>query len=249
MNKLKSTIVSEIEDYRILLRNVPALTMVFFVLSVVFMNVFAGKELISVEYLALDCGFVLSWMSFLCMDMLTKRFGAKAAIKLSLLSVFINLICCLVFFIESKIGNNWSAFYNYNDPIANNALNDTFGGTWYVLLGSTIAMIIASVVNAIINQAIGNRMKKNNFFAYALRSYVSTAFGQFVDNFVFAMIVSVTFFGWNMTQVIMCSITGATCELLAEVIFSPLGFKACRRWETHGVGQNYIDYMNSQKSA
>lgn len=60
MNKLKSTIVSEIEDYRILLRNVPALTMVFFVLSVVFMNVFAGKELISVEYLALDCGFVLS---------------------------------------------------------------------------------------------------------------------------------------------------------------------------------------------
>lgn len=249
MNKLKSTIVSEIEDYRILLRNVPALTMVFFVLSVVFMNVFAGKELISVEYLALDCGFVLSWMSFLCMDMLTKRFGAKAAIKLSLLSVFINLICCLVFFIESKIGNNWSAFYNYNDPIANDALNDTFGGTWYVLLGSTIAMIIASVVNAIINQAIGNRMRKNNFFAYALRSYVSTAFGQFVDNFVFAMIVSVTFFGWNMTQVIMCSITGATCELLAEVIFSPLGFKACRRWETHGVGQNYIDYMNSQKSA
>ena len=60
MNKLKSTIVNEIEDYRILLRNVPALTMVFFVLSVVFMNVFAGKELISVEYLALDCGFVLS---------------------------------------------------------------------------------------------------------------------------------------------------------------------------------------------
>jgi len=249
MNKLKSTIVSEIEDYKILLRNVPALTMVFFVLSVVFMNVFAGKELISVEYLALDCGFILSWMSFLCMDMLTKRFGAKAAIKLSLLSVFINLICCLVFFIESKIGNNWSVFYNYNDPIANDALNDTFGGTWYVLLGSTIAMIIASVVNAIINQAIGNRMKKNNFFAYALRSYVSTAFGQFVDNFVFAMIVSVTFFGWNMTQVIMCSITGAACELLAEVIFSPLGFKACRRWESYGVGQNYIDYMNSQKSA
>ena len=248
MNKLKSTIVKEIEDYKILLRNVPVLTMVFFVLSVVFMNIFAGKELISVEYLALDCGFVLSWMSFLCMDMLTKRFGARAAIKLSLLSVFINLICCLIFFIESRIGNNWSAYYNYNDPVATNALNDTFGGTWYVLLGSTIAMIIASVVNAIINQAIGNRMKKNDFFAYALRSYVSTAFGQFIDNFVFAMIVSVTFFGWNMAQVIMCSITGAACELLAEVIFSPLGFRACRKWEKLGVGKQYIDYI-SQKSA
>lgn len=248
MFKLKSTIVKEIEDYKILLRNVPVLTMVFFVLSVIFMNIFAGKELLNMQYIALDCGFVLSWMSFLCMDMLTKRFGAKAAIKLSLLSVFINLIACLIFFVESKIGNNWSAYYNYNDTVANNAINDTFGGTWYVLLGSTIAMIIASVVNAIINQAIGNRMKKNDFFAYALRSYVSTAFGQFVDNFVFAMIVSVTFFGWNMTQVIMCSITGAACELLAEVIFAPLGFRACRTWEKLGVGKQYIDYI-SQKSA
>ena len=249
MFKLKSTIVNEIEDYKILLWNVPVLTMVFFVLSVVFMNIFAGKELLSVEYLALDCGFVLSWMSFLCMDMLTKRFGARAAIKLSLLSVFINLICCLIFFIESRIGNSWSAYYNYNDPVANSALNDTFGGTWYVLLGSTIAMIIASVVNAIINQAIGNRMRKNNFFAYALRSYVSTAFGQFVDNFVFAMIVSVTFFGWNMTQVIFCSITGAVAELLAEVIFSPAGYRACRNWEKYGVGQDYLRYIQSQKSA
>lgn len=248
MFKLKQTIANEIEDYKVLLQNVPALTMVFFVLSVIFMNIFAGKELLNMQYLALDCGFVLSWMSFLCMDMLTKRFGARAAIKLSLLSVFINLICCLIFFIESRIGNSWSAYYNYNDPVANNAINDTFGGTWYVLLGSTIAMIIASVVNAIINQAIGNRMKKNDFFAYALRSYVSTAFGQFVDNFVFAMIVSVTFFGWNMTQVIMCSITGAACELLAEVIFSPLGFRACRKWEKLGVGKQYIDYI-SQKSA
>ena len=248
MFKLKQTIANEIEDYKVLLQNVPALTMVFFVLSVIFMNIFAGKELLNMQYLALDCGFVLSWMSFLCMDMLTKRFGARAAIKLSLLSVFINLICCLIFFIESRIGNSWSAYYNYNDPVANNAINDTFGGTWYVLLGSTIAMIIASVVNAIINQAIGNRMKKNDFFAYALRSYVSTAFGQFVDNFVFAMIVSVTFFGWNMTQVIMCSITGAACELLAEVIFSPLGFRACRTWEKLGVGKQYIDYI-SQKSA
>lgn len=247
MFKLKSTIVNEIEDYRVLLQNVPALTMVFFVLSVIFMNIFAGKELLNMQYLALDCGFVLSWMSFLCMDMLTKRFGAKAAIKLSLLSVFTNLIACLIFFVESKIGNNWSAYYNYNDTVANNAINDTFGGTWYVLLGSTIAMIIASVVNAIINQAIGNRMKNNDFFAYALRSYVSTAFGQFVDNFAFAMIVSVTFFGWNMTQVIMCSITGAACELLAEVIFSPLGFRACRKWEKLGVGKQYIDYI-SQKS-
>ena len=239
-------IKDEMNDTRILLRNVPAITMICMVISCIGMNLFAGKELLNVKYLALDCGFLLSWMSFLCMDMLTKRFGAKAAIKLSLLSLGFNLVWCAITFIISNVGNNWSAYYSYNDEIANMALNDTFGGTWYVLLGSTCAMAVASIVNALINASIGRLMKKNNFFAYAMRSYVSTAFGQFVDNFVFAMLVSVTFFGWNMTQVIMCSITGAVCELLAEVVFSPIGFKACMNWEKHGVGQEYLNYSNSQ---
>lgn len=239
-------IKDEMNDTRILLRNVPAITMICMVISCIGMNLFAGKELLNVKYLALDCGFLLSWMSFLCMDMLTKRFGAKAAIKLSLLSLGFNLVWCAITFIISNVGNNWSAYYSYNDEIANMALNDTFGGTWYVLLGSTCAMAVASIVNALINASIGKLMKKNNFFAYAMRSYVSTAFGQFVDNFVFAMLVSVTFFGWNMTQVIMCSITGAVCELLAEVVFSPIGFKACMNWEKHGVGQEYLNYSNSQ---
>lgn len=242
MKYLKQIIANEIEDYRILLRNVPALTMIFFVISVIGMNIFAGKELINVKYLALDCGFLLSWMSFLCMDMLTKRFGAKAAIKLSLLSLGFNLVWCAMTFIISNVGNNWSAFYTYNDEVANLSLNDTFGGTWYVLLGSTCAMAIASIVNTLINASIGNMMSKNNFFSYAVRSYVSTALGQFVDNFVFAMLVSVTFFGWNLTQVVMCSITGAVCELFAEVIFSPIGFKACMRWESSGIGKEYIEY-------
>lgn len=241
-------IKSEIDDYEILLRNVPALTMIFLVLSCVFMNIFAGKELLNIEYLALDCGFLLSWMSFLSMDMLTKRFGAKAAIKLSFLSLGMNLLSCLIFFVISHIGNNWSAYYTYNNDIANSALNDTFGGTWYVLLGSTVAMAIASVVNALINESIGKMLKKNTFVTYAARSYISTAVGQFVDNLVFALIVSVTFFGWNITQVVFCSITGAVAELLAEVIFSPAGYKACRNWEKNGVGQNYLDYIQSQKS-
>ena len=73
MSKIKTIIVNEVKDYKLLLRNAPTVTMIFFVLSVVFMNIFAGKELLNINYLALDCGFLLSWMSFLCMDMLTKR--------------------------------------------------------------------------------------------------------------------------------------------------------------------------------
>lgn len=247
MNKLKQIIVSEVEDYKVLLRNAPTVTMIFFTISVVAMNLLANKELCNVEYLALDCGFLLSWMSFLCMDMLTKRFGAKAAIKLSIFTVGMNLICAGIFFIVSKIGNNWGEFYTFENDITNQALNNTLGGTWYVLLGSMTAFIVSAIVNAILNEGIGKLIKKKSFFEYAMRSYVSTAVGQFVDNFVFASIVSKLFFGWTWKQVVFCSIAGAAAELLSEVVFSPIGFKACKKWKSEGVGQGYIDYCKAKE--
>lgn len=243
MSKIKTIIVNEVKDYKLLLRNAPTVTMIFFVLSVVFMNIFAGKELVNINYLALDCGFLLSWMSFLCMDMLTKRYGAKAAIKLSFFAVAVNLICCGIFFVMSKVGNHWSEFYSTGSELSDAALNNTFGGTWYVLVGSMTAFAIAAIVNAIINVSIGKLVKRKNFFEYAIRSYVSTAFGQFVDNFVFASLVSVVFFGWTWTQVVFCSLVGAGMELLSEVIFSPIGFKVCKRWEAEKVGNQYINVV------
>lgn len=243
MSKIKTIIVNEVKDYKLLLRNAPTVTMIFFVLSVVFMNIFAGKELVNINYLALDCGFLLSWMSFLCMDMLTKRYGAKAAIKLSFFAVAVNLICCGIFFVMSKVGNHWSEFYSTGSELSDAALNNTFGGTWYVLVGSMTAFAIAAIVNAIINVSIGKLVKRKNFFEYAIRSYVSTAFGQFVDNFVFASLVSVVFFGWTWTQVVFCSLVGAGMELLSEVIFSPIGFKVCKRWEAEKVGNQYINVI------
>lgn len=41
-------------------------------------------------------------------------------------------------------------------------------------------------------------------------------------NLIFALIVSHNFFGWTLTQCIMCAFTGAIVELLCEIVFSPL---------------------------
>ena len=247
MNKIKSMIQTQIDDYRVLMRSVPPLVMMFLAISTTLMNLMAQKELLNISWLALDCGFLLSWLSFLCMDMLTKRFGAKAAIQLSLTSVMVSLFVSLVLFVTSVVGNNWSAAYNYeNSDIVNAALNETFGGTWYVIAGSMIAFAVAAIVNAVVNESIGKVTKKNNFGSFALRSYVSTAIGQFVDNFVFATVVSKVFFGWTWQQVFFCSIAGAVAELVSEIIFSPVGFKVCRKWEKHNVGHEYLDYVNSK---
>ena len=102
-------------------------------------------------------------------------------------------------------------------------------------------MLVSSLVNSVSNHLIAKRLKHNNFGSFALRSFSSTALAQFVDNLIFATVVSHVFFGWTWTQVFVCSLTGALMELLCEVVFSPLGYRMARQWEEEKVGQDYID--------
>ena len=228
------------EDYKVLLRSIPASTVTLFIVSVIMMNLLANKELISLPWLALDCGFAVSWVSFLCMDMVCKRFGARASIMVSVMALGINLGVSLVFWLLTLTPGMWGAYYDTGLLEVNNALNATIGGTWYVVLGSSCAMLTSSVVNSLLNQAIGRLEHKNTFGAFALRSYVSTGIAQFVDNLVFAVIVSHTFFGWTWLQVLTCSLTGAVAELLCEVFLSPVGYRVVRGWERENVGELYL---------
>ena len=227
-------------DYKVLLRSIPASTVTLFIVSVIMMNLLANKELISLPWLALDCGFAVSWVSFLCMDMICKRFGARASIMVSVMALGINLGVSLVFWLLTLTPGMWGAYYDTGLLEVNDALNATIGGTWYVVLGSSCAMLTSSVVNSLLNQAIGRLEHKNTFGAFALRSYVSTGIAQFVDNLVFAVIVSHTFFGWTWLQVLTCSLTGAVAELLCEVFLSPMGYRVVRGWERENVGELYL---------
>ncbi|MBD9244781.1 MAG: VUT family protein [Coriobacteriaceae bacterium] len=227
-------------DYKVLLRSIPASTVTLFIVSVIMMNLLANKELISLPWLALDCGFAVSWVSFLCMDMICKRFGARASIMVSVMALGINLGVSLVFWLLTLTPGMWGAYYDTGLLEVNDALNATIGGTWYVVLGSSCAMLTSSVVNSLLNQAIGRLEHKNTFGAFALRSYVSTGIAQFVDNLVFAIIVSHTFFGWTWLQVLTCSLTGAVAELLCEVFLSPVGYRVVRGWERENVGALYL---------
>jgi len=65
MRTLKKILSDSARDYKYLLRNIPSVTIAVFVLSVVCANLMANKELVSFKYVALDCGFVFSWIMFL----------------------------------------------------------------------------------------------------------------------------------------------------------------------------------------
>lgn len=232
----------ELDDYRMLLRSVPSLVISFFFISVILMNLLANKEFISVKYFALDCGFLLSWVSFLCMDMICKRFGARPAAKISILAMLVNLAVCCIFKLISLSPGMWGEYYSTGMTEVNDALNATFGGSWFVVFGSSTAMVAAAITNSFINHTVAKRLRTSGYKAFAARSFVSTGIAQFVDNLVFAGIVSYHFFGWTLTQVLICSLTGAVAELLCEVVFSPVGYRVSENWERDNVGSQYLQY-------
>lgn len=244
MTLVKEYIRREIEETKILLRCIPATVVTLFVVSVICMNLLANKTLYQNEWLALDGGILISWLSFMCMDVVTKHFGPKASNKISVLAAGINLLTCLIFFVASIIPSNANDY---------TAFNGIFGGTWFILLGSTVAFLSSACINNMLNWSIGRAFKKNpdGKMAFAAQSYISTFIGQFCDNFIFSVIVFVFFapvfwdgFCWTYLQCATCALTGAIAELIMEIAFSPIGFRLVRNWKKNSVGKEYLDYIS-----
>lgn len=211
---------------------VPPFVFTLFVMSVVGMNLLANKSInTGVEWLALDCGILFSGVAFLSMDILTHCYGPRAATAASIAALGCNLMMALFFFVASRIPGVWGeSFVDGSEAVINTALDGTFGGTWFIILGSSVAFIVSAVLNNFLNWGIGERLQGDKGFgAFALRSYVSTFVAQFTDNMVFALMVSRVFFGWTMVQCITCALTGACLELLFEVFFSPIGYRVSRK--------------------
>ncbi len=226
------------QDTKRLFRSMPCVITALFTISVVTMNLLANKTIYQSDIIAVDGGILVSWLSFLCMDIVTKRFGPKGATKLSVFAMCVNLFVCLIFYIVSAIPTkeDYTAF------------NTIIGGTWFILLSSTVAFLTSALINNFLNRSIGRLFKNNpnGKLAYVTRSYVSTFVAQFADNFVFAALTFMVFapifwdgFSWTPLQCFTCSLLGAGLELLMEVVFSPIGYFVLRQWEKDGVGGDY----------
>lgn len=222
---------SALDEARRLLDTVPPVLLTLTTLAVVGMNLLANKSVdTGVPWLALDCGFILSWLAFLTMDVMTHCYGPRAATIASITAMLMNLFMAAIFFVGSKIPGVWGeSFVDGSEAVINTALDHTFGGTWFILLGSSIAFTVSAIANNFLNWGIGERLNGKGFATFATRSYVSTFIAQFIDNITFALLVSRVFFGWTLVQCITCAITGGLIELLSEVLFSPIGYRISNR--------------------
>lgn len=240
---ISNSIKNEIFEFKILLRSIPATVVTLFVVSVICMNLLANKTLLQLEWIALDGGILISWLSFMCMDIITKHYGPKASNSVCILAAAINLLTCLIFFVASAIPSNASDY---------SAFDGIFGGTWFILMGSTVAFLASAMINNSLNWMIGNCFRRNpeGRLAFAARSYISTFVAQFLDNFIFSVIVFVICapifwngFHWTVLQCAMCALTGAVAELLMEITFSPIGYRITQVWREENVGKAYLDYI------
>lgn len=229
-----------VEEYKVLLRSVPAFVTAFFILATVLMNLAASKIIFNAFNVAVTGGFILSFVPFLCMDTVTKYFGARAAILLNILSALGNLFAVIFLAIVAAIptpGSDYTAF------------NSTFGCVWFIALSSTVAFVLSGIVNSLLNAAIGKIFKKNpdGKLAFFTRAYISTFVGQAFDNFLFIAGVYCIFapIYWGMslpvTTCIGTAILGGIFELVVEMVFSPIGYTTSKRWAKEGIGQEYID--------
>lgn len=231
-------VIEEYKQTKLLFRSIPSLAVAIFVVAVVCMNLMANKIIFNEPWLALNGGVLISWIPFLTMDIITKHFGAKAANRLSILAIIVNLSCCLIFYIVSIIG-------------VNEAFDQIFHGTWFILIGSTIAFILSALTNNYSNEAVGKLFKKNpdGRLAYITRTYISTFIGQVIDNLAFVVPTYMLFapifwgeqFGWTFLQCFTCSVSCAIFEFIIEAVFAPVGYHINKKWKEERVGEEYLE--------
>ena len=246
-----TTIKNFFTEIKLLFRNIPSLITALFIVSIVSMNLLANKSIdTGTTWLALDCGIIFSWLVFLLMDIVTKRFGVRAANILSVTALVVNLFFSAFYIAASYLPGLWSqSFVEGSEDVINLALDGTFRSSWFVIFGSSVAFASSAFLNNFLNVLIGKMFQNKSFLAFSVSCYASTVIAQFLDNILFALIVSYHFFGWTMLQCVTCAATGAVAELLFEVVFSPVGYRVVKRMEAEEVGKPYLDYLAKKKEA
>lgn len=244
------------QDWKMLLRSLPAVVVALFAVTTVAMNlsankiVWSGLKIGENYFISITGGVFLSWAVFLIMDMVTKTFGAKAAIKLNFFGAAINTITIVFLGIIASIPSEFPF------PGASASFDVVFGFMgegvkhWQILLSSTIANVFSGISNALINVLVGRLFTKNpdGKTAFIARSYISTMIGQFVDNFIFTAL-AFSFFAryYGFITITGMAILGAIIELVCEIIFSPVAYHKCRKWQKEGVGRDYFEYCKKME--
>ena len=195
--------------------------MAIYSVFVVVQNLFEMKTLGTPEFAFAGGGIILSWATFMITDITTELFGKKDTIKLYTIAGILNLFIVVVAQIVIAIPGVYEE--------QNIAFAQIFSNGIRTALASFTAFWFGNYINVYIMDKLRNMaVAKNKGNAKGLlffRAVLSTIFGQFVDNMLFATLafapIGLSLFETSWTTILTTSLFGTCMESIIESVFVP----------------------------
>ena len=163
-------------------------------------------------------GIMLSWATFMLMDICTEIYGKKATMQVYTMAGLVNILIVVL----AQIVIAFPGVY----PEQNQAFAQIFSNGPRTVLASFAAFWMGNFVNMNIMLKMKDKDKSGSSFLLFLRALVSTVFGQFVDNAFFAALafapVGISLFEMTWRDILTSSLFGTGMETLIESCFMPL---------------------------
>ena len=191
--------------------------MAVYAVFTVVQNLFEMKTLGTSAFAFAGGGILLSWATFMIMDITTELFGKKETMKIYTFAGLINLFIVVLSQVVILIPGVY--------PEQNAAFAQIFSNGVRTALSSFTAFWFGNFVNMQIMIKLKSKSNSNSKFLLFIRAVVSTIFGQFVDNLLFATLafapIGLSLFETSWTAILTTSSFGTFMETIIESCFVP----------------------------
>lgn len=191
--------------------------MAVYAVFTVVQNLFEMKTLGTPAFAFAGGGILLSWATFMIMDITTELFGKKETMKIYTFAGLINLFIVVLSQVVILIPGVY--------PEQNAAFAQIFSNGIRTALASFAAFWFGNFVNMQIMIKLKSKANSNSKFLLFIRAVVSTIFGQFVDNLLFATLafapIGLSLFETSWTTILTTSLFGTFMETIIESCFVP----------------------------
>lgn len=185
-------------------------------------NLFEMKTLGTEDFAFGGGGGLLSWATFMIIDITTELFGKKHTMKMYTFAGLLNLLIVGIAQIIIALPGVY--------PDQNEAFRLIFSNGIRTALASFMAFWVGNYVNMIIMIKMKDKAKNTVGGKYKVlffvRAVVSTIFGQFVDNALFATLafapIGLSAFEMTWRDILTSSLFGTGMETLHETILVPV---------------------------
>lgn len=191
--------------------------MAIYAVFTVVQNLFEMKTLGTSSFAFGGGGILLSWATFMIMDITTEVFGEKSTMKIYTFAGLLNLFVVMLAQIVIAIPGVY--------PEQNAAFAQIFSNGIRTALASFTAFWFGNFVNMKIMRFMKVKANSNSRFLFFVRAVTSTIFGQFVDNFLFATLafapIGLSLFEMRWIDILTTSMFGTFMETIIETCWVP----------------------------